>query len=98
MINSKNELKRKLKECKDKIKFKTIENHCKEGFQVGILRDVGGKIQTNAFTIKTKKENGEIVDSWVYYEHIDVANNIITYKDVPIKIEIIEVEENEKEI
>ena len=28
MINSKNELKRKLAENKDGIKFKTIENHC----------------------------------------------------------------------
>ena len=96
MINSKSELKRRLKECKDKIKFKTLESYI--DFQVGVLRDAGEHIQTNAFTIKTQKSNGEIVDSWIYYEDIDVANNIISYKDANIKIEIIEVEENEKEI
>ena len=57
MINSKNELKRKLAENKDGIKIMTIENHCKEGFMVNIIRNAGTEIQTNAFTIETEKEN-----------------------------------------
>ena len=91
MINSKNELKRKLIENKDGIKFKTIENHCKEGFQVGIVRNAGTEIQTNAFTIETEKENGEKVNSWTYYKDIDIKNNMIIYKNADIKIEILEV-------
>jgi len=90
MIKSKNELKKILKENKNKVKFKTIENQAKIGFQVGIIREVGSKIQTNAFTIRTKKDDGNITDSWVYYNEIDVLNNIITYKSGLIKIEILE--------
>lgn len=90
MINNKNQLKTKLKENKNTIKFKTLENHAKEGFQVGIIRNVGTKIQTNAFTIETMKDNGSLVDSWVYYSDIEINNNIIKYKNAPITIEIIE--------
>lgn len=81
MINSKNELKRKLTENKDGIKFRTIENHC----------NAGGIIQTNAFTIETYKENGEKVNSWTLYKDIDIKNNMIIYKNADIKIEILEV-------
>lgn len=91
MINSKSQLKKVLKENKESIKFKTIENHEKEGFQVGIIRDVGEIVQTNAFTIRTQKENGETVNSWVYYNDIEIDNNIISYKNFKIKIEIMEV-------
>jgi len=90
MINSKNELKRKLQENKNNINFKTIENHCKEGFQVGIIRKVGTKIQTNAFTIATFSDE-KWHDSWIYYDDIEIKNNIINYKNAPIKIEIIEI-------
>lgn len=92
MINSKNELKRKLAKNKDGIKFMTIENHCKEGFMVGVVRNAGTQIQTNAFTIETIKDNGAKIDSWTWYKDIDVKNNIIIYKDAPIKIKIIEEE------
>lgn len=92
MINSKNELKRRLAENKGSIKFMTIENHCKEGFMVNIVRNVGTEIQTNAFTIETVKENGAKVDSWVWYKDIDVKNNMIIYKTGDIKIKILEVE------
>lgn len=92
MINSKNELKRRLAENKDSIKFMTIENHCKEGFMVSVIRNVGTQIQTNAFTIETVKENGAKVDSWVWYKDIDVKDNMIIYKTADIKIKILEVE------
>jgi len=91
MINSKSKLLKRLRGDNSKIKFKTIENHCKEGFQVGIVRECGSIIQTNAFTIKTRKDDGEIVNSWCYFSDINIKNNIIEYKNAPIKIEIIEV-------
>lgn len=92
MINSKNELKRRLAENKGSIKFMTIENHCKEGFMVNIVRNVGTEIQTNAFTIETVKENGAKINSWVWYKDIDVKDNMIIYKTADIKIKILEVE------
>lgn len=90
MINSKNELKRKLAKDKDSIKFMTTENHCKEGFMVNVIRNAGTQIQTNAFTIETIKENGVKVDSWVWYKDIDVKDNTIIYKAGDIKIKILE--------
>lgn len=90
MINSKNELKRKLAKDKDSIKFMTTENHCKEGFMVNVIRKAGTQIQTNAFTIETIKENGAKVDSWVWYKDIDVKDNTIIYKAGDIKIKILE--------
>lgn len=93
MINSKAELKRKLNENKNNLKFKTIVNHCKEGFMVGITRNAGDIIQGNAFTIETYKEDGKRVNSWTYYKDINVKNNMIIYKDVDIQIEIIEMKE-----
>lgn len=88
MINSKYALKRKLKENKNNIKFKTIEHPT--SFQLGIVRNAGEFIQTNAFTIETLKDN-ELKNSWVYYDEIDIKNNIISYKYHNIKIEIIEI-------
>ncbi|MGM9881479.1 MAG: hypothetical protein ACI31S_01395 [Bacilli bacterium] len=90
MINSKSELKRKLAENKDGIKFMTIENHCKEGFMVGVVRNVGTQIQTNAFTIETVKDNGAKIDSWTWYKDIDVKDNMIIYKSGDVKIKILE--------
>ena len=45
----------------------------------------------------TTKENGEVVDSWIYYDqNIEIKNNIITYFDIKgqpfIQIRIIELE------
>lgn len=91
MINSKNELKRRLAENKGSIKFMTIENHCKEGFMVNIVRNVGTEIQTNAFTIETVKENGAKINSWVWYKDIDVKDNMIIHKSGDVKIKILEV-------
>lgn len=54
MINSKNMLKRKLKENKEKLTFVTIYNENKPEF-VGIKRKAN-KVQTNAFTLLTEKE------------------------------------------
>lgn len=90
MINSKADLKRKLNEDKSKLKFKTIINHCKEGYMVGIIRNAGDIIQGNAFTIETFKDDGKRVNSWTYYADIDVKNNIIKYKNADIEIEILE--------
>lgn len=93
MINSKNMLKRKLKEYKEKLTFETIYNEHKPQL-VGTKRKVN-KVQSNAFTLLTKKENGAIVDSWIYFDSVSVQvkNNILMYlyNDVPyIKIKILE--------
>ena len=39
------------------------------------------KVQSNAFTLLTKKENGEIVDSWTYFDSklVQVKDNILMY-------------------
>ena len=54
MINSKNMLKRKLKENKNKLIFETIYNQCKPQL-VGVRRKAN-IIQSNAFTLLTEKE------------------------------------------
>lgn len=54
MINSKNMLKRKLKESKQNLTFVTIYNEHKPEF-VGIKRKAN-KVQTNAFTLLTEQE------------------------------------------
>ena len=54
MINSKNMLKRKLKENKNNLTFETIYNEHKPEL-VGIKRKVN-IVQSNAFTLLTKKE------------------------------------------
>jgi len=93
MIANKNQLKKALKERKDSIKFKTIVNEVRNDRQLGILRDVGSKIQTNAFTIATEVEGRGIIDSHVWYDEIDVIDNIIKFKEKfgNIQIEIVEV-------
>lgn len=93
MIANKNQLKKALKERKDNIKFKTIVNEIRNDRQLGILRNVGTKIQTNAFTIETNTEEKGLIDSWVWYDNIDVSNNIIKFKEKfgNIQIEIVEV-------
>lgn len=59
MINSKNMLKRKLKEDKNKLTFETIYNEHRPQL-VGIKRKAN-KIQSNAFTLLTKKK---VEKSW----------------------------------
>ena len=93
MINSKNMLKRKLKEDKNKLTFENIYNEHRPQL-VGIKRKAN-KIQSNAFTLLTKKESGEIVDSWVYFDStsVQVKDNILMYiynGKAFIKIKIIE--------
>lgn len=94
MIKNKNQLKIALKERKDNLIFETIRNDVKPE-RVGTQRKAN-KVQTNAFTLLTKKENGEIVDSWTYYNsNIKIENNIISYLDSKgnpfIQIKILEV-------
>lgn len=94
MVNSKNMLKRKLRENKEKLIFETIYNEHKPEL-VGTRRKVN-KVQSNAFSLLTKKENGEIIDSWTYFNSstVQVKNNVLMYifKDKPfIKIKIIEI-------
>ena len=95
MIKNKNQLKIRLKEDKESLLFETIRNDVKPQL-VGTKRKAN-KIQTNAFTLLTTKENGEIIDSWIYYDqNIEIKNNIITYFDINgqpfIQIRIIELE------
>lgn len=94
MIKNKNQLKKKLKENKENLIFETIMNIHKPQL-VGTKRKAN-KVQTNAFTLLTTKENGEVVDSWVYYtDTVKVADNIISYLDNEgkpfIQIKILEI-------
>ena len=94
MIKNKNQLKIALKERKDSLVFETIRNDVKPE-RIGTRRKVN-KVQTNAFTLLTKKGNGEIVDSWTYYnDNVKIENNIISYLDNKgnpfIQIRILEV-------
>lgn len=94
MIKNKNQLKIRLKENKESLLFETIMNRQRPDL-VGTKRKAN-IVQTNAFTLLTKK-NGEIIDSWVYYnDNVKVENNIISYLDVDgtvfIQIRIIELE------
>lgn len=93
MIANKNQLKKALKENKEKIKFRTLINEIREDRQLGVLRNTGTKVQTNAFTIETNTLEKGIIDSWVWYNDIDVKNNIIKFKEKfgNIQIEIVEV-------
>ena len=88
MVNSKNALMKILKSNKEKIQFENVRHW--RSWQVGIIREVGDIVQSNAFTIKTKRDN-EYINSWVYLSDIEVKNNIITYKNnKDIEIRIIE--------
>ncbi len=94
MIKNKNQLKIRLKENKDSLLFETIRNDVKPE-RIGTKRKAN-KIQTNAFTLLTTKENGEVVDSWIYYNsNIQIKDNIMSYFDNKgnpfIQIKIIEV-------
>lgn len=94
MIKNKNQLKIRLKENKDSLLFETIRNDVKPE-RIGTKRKAN-KVQTNAFTLLTTKENGEVVDSWIYYNsNIQIKDNIMSYFDNKgnpfIQIKIIEV-------
>lgn len=94
MIKNKNQLKKKLKENKENLIFETIMNIHKPQL-VGTKRKAN-KVQTNAFTLLTTKDNGEVVDSWIYYtDTVKVADNIISYLDNEgkpfIQIKILEI-------
>jgi len=80
MIKNRNQLKIRLKENKESLIFETIMNKHKPQL-VGTQRKAN-KVQTNAFTLLTTKENGEIVDSWTYYnDNVQIKDNIISYLD-----------------
>jgi hypothetical protein len=83
MIKTKADLKRAL-QAKRTLTFTTIKNAEKPELE-GITRTVGTVTQGNAFTLATPK-NGGIVDSWLWYNEIDVKNNIIKYKNFDIEI------------
>jgi len=88
MINSKNALIKALKNGTVK-GFKTIVNEHRPEL-AGTIRKQGTITQTNAFTIEREKD-GKIVDSWIWLNDIDISNNIIVYKQLNIKIEILEI-------
>ena len=80
MIKNRNQLKIRLKENKESLIFETIMNKHKPQL-VGTQRKAN-KVQTNAFTLLTTKENGEVVDSWTYYnDNVQIKDNIISYLD-----------------
>lgn len=80
MIKNKNQLKIRLKENKESLIFETIRNDVKPE-RIGTQRKAN-KVQTNAFTLLTTKENGEVVDSWIYYnDSVQIKDNIMSYLD-----------------
>jgi len=87
MINSKKALYEALKRG-EPLTFTTTRNGAKVGHMVGVERTVGSILQTNAFTVKTPKGNGEFVNSWMYFADIDVNNNMITFKNADIEVKI----------
>ncbi len=94
MIKNKNQLKIRLKENKESLVFETILNRYKPEL-VGTKR-TANKVQTNAFTLLTTKENGKVVDSWIYYnDNIKIKDNVMSYLDNDgnpfIQIKILEV-------
>lgn len=97
MINSKKGLMKKLQEDKTSLEFKTISSIY--GKNIGYTRQVE-HVQTNAFTLLSKRENG-VVESWIYIfdKDVEVNNNHIYYykhneehtkNNIEIDIEIIE--------
>lgn len=95
MINSKNELKRRLKENKDNLVFETIMN--KDFPQMVGTKRKANKVQTNGFSLLTEQEE-KTVDSWTWYnKNIQIKNNIINYLDTNgnamIQIKIIEIDQ-----
>lgn len=108
MINNKNQLKKALKEKKNKIKIKRIYNLEKNNkISVGDIADVE-YVQSNAFTIKYEKYDKP---AWIYFDNIEVKENKIFYfQFIPLEkveqyktiaesenINIIELSEEEKE-
>lgn len=80
MINSKRDLLRRLHDDKNSLEFKTIKSIY--GKNIGEIRQVGSHVQTNAFTLLSKRENG-VVESWIYIYDKDVSvnnNHIYYYK------------------
>lgn len=94
MIKNKNQLKIRLKENKESLIFETIRNDVKPE-RIGTKRKAN-IVQTNAFTLLTTKNDGEVVDSWIYYsDTVQVKDNIMSYLDIQgnpfIQIRILEV-------
>lgn len=85
MVTSKKNMIDKLKTDITSIRFKTLHNHGKEGYQVGVIRSVYA-IHSNALQLL----NPEGQTPWIYFNDIDVKNNILTYKHFNIEIELIE--------
>lgn len=80
MINSKRALLTKLQNDKNSLEFETIKSIY--GKNIGEIRQVGSHVQTNAFTLLSKRENG-VVESWIYIYDKDVSvnnNHIYYYK------------------
>lgn len=88
IVQSKAELKRQLKSNPENVYFETVQNDNWPAI-VGVTRQVkGGTIQGNAFTLETTRPNGEIVHSWLWYEHYDLKNGNLTSKDGNIIIKV----------
>lgn len=81
MINNKNQLKKILKENKNKIFITRLYNFDESNkIKVGDIATIE-KVQTNAFTIKYQAYEKE---AWIYYDNIEVSDNkIIYYNYIP---------------
>ena len=78
MINNKNQLKKALKENKNKIFITRLYNFDDNNkIKVGDNATIE-KVQSNAFTVKYDAYDKE---AWIYYDNIDVKDNKIIYYD-----------------
>ena len=83
MIKSKYDLIKKLKKNVDCVVFKTIINDEMEDYNIGIERKCN-HIQSNALTLN----NPDGKKSWIYFDDIDIKDNLLKFKNFNIIIEL----------
>ncbi|HZK32867.1 MAG TPA: hypothetical protein VFC60_00045 [Tissierellaceae bacterium] len=83
MINSKNDLVKRLKKDINSVTFTTRQNHEKQGYQVGVNRKCC-YMQSNAIRL----QNPDGTKPWIYLDQINVKNNVLTYKHFNITIDL----------
>lgn len=73
-LKSKAQFIRALKENKENVTITTLEHF--RNLQVGTTRAVG-TVQSNAFTLITTKEDGQVFESWLYFAEIVVVDGLL---------------------
>jgi len=85
MVKSKYDMIKKLKNDINSISFKTVVNDERVDNNIGIERKCN-HIQSNSLTLL----NPDGKKPWIYFDDIDVNNNILKFKNFNIIIELIE--------